>query len=78
MISDVQVLEGIEQKVLFSLPTEEEKLKVGQSVGPTNVSEPREVLKVSPISEQPELLALDTDLVLDLAKKGRHTKRRFE
>lgn len=77
MIPDADVLRGIPQRALLSLPTEEEKLTLRSPEQDHNISEVRETKKVTAISEQPELLALDPDRVLETLKKERHIRRKI-
>lgn len=77
MISDSVVLAGLEQKVLLSLPTEDEKKKIPTSVEPLSISKCLEKITLEPISCLPELLALDPDLVQEELKKQRKTRARI-
>lgn len=77
MIPDAEILRGIPQKALLSLPSETEKLTVREPKGNIHNSELIESKTMPAISEQPELLALDPDRVLETLKKERHTRRKI-
>lgn len=74
MISDAEVLAGIPQKVLYSLPTKEEKLVIQKQE--KKVSLARSEDTVEPITCQPDLLALDPDLVQEMSKRERQKRRK--
>lgn len=77
MIPDAEVLRGIPQRALLSLPTEAEKLTIQEPEQNVHISKASETNTVSAISEQPELVALDPERVLETLKKERHTRKKI-
>lgn len=78
MISDSEILAGIQQKILLSLPTEKETRMVPLISEPATVSECLEQTTLDAISCTPDLLALDPDIVLEELKEERRVRARIQ